>query len=78
MNILAHPNVKLFITHAGYASTIETVHYAVPIIAIPIFGDQTMNAVYAVTKEFGVLLPWHTISDEGLSSTIHEVINNPK
>ncbi|XP_076249991.1 UDP-glucosyltransferase 2-like isoform X2 [Rhynchophorus ferrugineus] len=77
-DILAHPNIKLFITHAGYASTIESVHHAVPIIAIPIFGDQTMNAVYAETKGFGILLPWHTITEEKLSSTIREVIDSPK
>lgn len=77
-DILAHPNVKLFITHSGYASTIETVYHGVPIIAIPIFGDQAMNAVHAETKGFGIYLPWHKITEQSFITTIREVIDNPK
>ncbi|XP_050310088.1 UDP-glucosyltransferase 2-like [Anthonomus grandis grandis] len=77
-DILAHKNMKLFITHAGYASTIETVHRGVPIIAVPIFGDQSMNAVYAETKGFGKVLPWQDITKDTLVGMIREVIDNPK
>nr|NP_001262470.1 UDP-glycosyltransferase family 303 member A1, isoform B [Drosophila melanogaster]NP_652621.1 UDP-glycosyltransferase family 303 member A1, isoform A [Drosophila melanogaster]AAF54598.1 UDP-glycosyltransferase family 303 member A1, isoform A [Drosophila melanogaster]AGB95852.1 UDP-glycosyltransferase family 303 member A1, isoform B [Drosophila melanogaster] len=41
--ILNHPNVKLFITHAGLLSLIESVHYAVPLLCIPLFYDQFQN-----------------------------------
>lgn len=75
---LAHPNLKLFITHGGYASTIETVHHGVPIIAIPIFGDQKMNSVYAETKGFGRILPWQDITKDTFFNMIREVIDNPK
>ncbi|XP_020812946.1 UDP-glucuronosyltransferase 2B20 isoform X2 [Drosophila serrata] len=42
--ILKHPNVKVFITHAGLLSTIEATHYAVPLLCIPIFFDQFQNS----------------------------------
>ncbi|XP_017032211.1 UDP-glycosyltransferase UGT5 isoform X1 [Drosophila kikkawai] len=42
--ILKHPNVKLFITHAGLLSTIESTHYAVPLLCLPIFFDQFQNS----------------------------------
>lgn len=42
--ILKHPNVKLFITHAGLLSTIESTHYAVPQLCLPIFFDQFQNS----------------------------------
>lgn len=77
-DVLAHPNIKLFITHAGYASTIETVYHGVPIIAIPVFGDQKMNAVYAETKGFGRILPWQDITKNSFAKMIEEVIGNPR
>ncbi|XP_060528145.1 UDP-glycosyltransferase UGT5-like isoform X2 [Cylas formicarius] len=76
--ILAHPNVKLFITHGGYSSTIEAVFYGIPVIAIPIYGDQKMNAVYAETGNFGLSLNWHDITEENLYSRIQEIVNVPK
>ena len=46
-DILAHKNVKLFITHVGFGSLQETICYQKPIIAIPVFGDQFSNALEA-------------------------------
>ncbi|XP_050556286.1 UDP-glucosyltransferase 2-like [Spodoptera frugiperda] len=43
-SILAHPNLKLFITHGGFLSFTETIHFGVPVIAIPVFADQYLNA----------------------------------
>ncbi|KAH8369061.1 hypothetical protein KR009_012061 [Drosophila setifemur] len=42
--ILNHPNVKLFISHAGLLSMIEAAHYAVPLLCLPIFFDQFQNS----------------------------------
>ncbi|CAH2062357.1 unnamed protein product, partial [Iphiclides podalirius] len=43
-SILAHPNVRVFITHGGLLSTLESLRYGVPIVAVPVFGDQPGNA----------------------------------
>lgn len=42
-SILAHPNVKLFVTHGGLLSTIEAIYRATPVVGIPIFGDQMVR-----------------------------------
>nr|QPA18403.1 UDP-gluconosyltransferase [Trialeurodes vaporariorum] len=42
-DILAHENTKLFITHNGYLSTQESIHYGVPMLGVPIICDQFNN-----------------------------------
>merc|ERR1719369_604807 len=39
-SLLAHQNVKLFITHGGAGSIQETICHKTPIIGVPIGGDQ--------------------------------------
>ncbi|XP_023012473.2 UDP-glycosyltransferase UGT5 [Leptinotarsa decemlineata] len=77
-DILAHPNVRLFITHGGLLSTTETIYHGVPILAIPIYGDQKMNAAKAVAAEYGLSLSINEISEEKLSNNINELLNDPK
>ena len=43
-DILAHPNVKLFITHCGANGQFEGLYNGVPMLGIPMFGDQPYNA----------------------------------
>ncbi|XP_019847317.2 UDP-glycosyltransferase UGT5 [Bactrocera dorsalis] len=77
-DILAHPNVKLFITHGGLLSTIEAIHYAKPIVGIPIFYDQHLNVARAQAKGFGLGVNLKTLNAEEFKDTILEVLNNPK
>ena len=42
-DILAHENVKLFVTHGGLLSCIESIYRAKPVVGIPIFGDQMVG-----------------------------------
>lgn len=39
-DLLAHPKLKLFITHAGSLSTQEALWYGKPCVALPVFLDQ--------------------------------------
>ncbi|XP_072383365.1 UDP-glycosyltransferase UGT5-like [Diabrotica undecimpunctata] len=76
--ILAHPNVKLFITHGGLLSNLEAIHYGVPVLTLPIFGDQRMNAAKANAGGFGVSVTFSTMTEEVLSKALNEILTNKK
>jgi hypothetical protein len=76
-DILAHPNVRIFISHGGLLSTIETVYHGVPIIGIPVFADQKTNIASAVNNGFAVSVPLPEITEEKLHWAINEILNNP-
>ena len=44
-DILGHPAVKVFLTQAGVNSLHEAAYHAVPVVTLPMFGDQLNNAV---------------------------------
>ncbi|CAH0698558.1 unnamed protein product [Spodoptera exigua] len=54
LSILVHKNVRLFITHGGLLSTLEAVYAGVPLLAIPVFGDQPSNAERAELAGYAV------------------------
>nr|ANI22010.1 UDP-glycosyltransferase 40U2 [Spodoptera exigua] len=76
--ILSHPNLAVFITHGGLLSTIESVHFGVPIIGIPVLGDQHLNIRKAVKNGFALKVDLsYTMADE-LKKAIVEVTTNKK
>ena len=77
-DIIAHRNVKLFITHGGSLGTTEALAEGVPLLAIPLFGDQKMNIKRAVTKGYALSLNFKNITEEIFTEAIHELLTNPK
>lgn len=75
--ILAHPNLKLFITHGGLLSTIEATYHGVPVVGIPIFGDQKMNVAKAVNRKVGLQVPYNELTEETLGKALNEILSNP-
>ncbi|XP_065086148.1 UDP-glycosyltransferase UGT5-like [Ochlerotatus camptorhynchus] len=76
-DILAHPNVKLFITHGGLLGTTEALYHGKPMIGIPIFGDQPMNIEKAVRSGYAVLLDYDDITEVNVYNAIDAVLNDP-
>jgi glycosyltransferase involved in cell wall biosynthesis len=77
-DILGHPNLKLFISHGGLLSTIESLHHGVPVLGVPIFGDQKANIPNAVAAGYAVQLELSDLNEETLGQALNEILNNPK
>lgn len=75
-DILAHRNVKLFITHGGLLGTTEALYHGKPIVGIPIFGDQLMNVQKAVRSGYGLQLDYELINEASVREVIETVLTN--
>lgn len=76
--LLDHPNIRLFITHGGLLSTQEAMQRGVPLLGIPIFGDQILNMNRAVAAGYGLTIRFTNVTMESLLWGIREIIDNPK
>ncbi|EFA10102.2 UDP-glucuronosyltransferase 2C1-like Protein [Tribolium castaneum] len=77
-DVLAHPNIRLFISHGGFLSTVEAVYHGVPIIGIPVFGDQKYNIATAEHDGYAVAIQLDDLSEETLTRALNEVLTNQK
>ena len=78
MDLLAHPKMRLIMTHGGLFSNQEAVFHQVPLIGFPVFGDQTHYVAKAQKDGYAILLDWKTLTDEVLYDAINDILTNPK
>ena len=72
-----HPKTKAFITHGGANGLYEAIHHGIPMIGIPLFGEQHDNIAHMVAKGAAVTLNIRTMSRSDLLNALEEVIDNP-
>ncbi|CAH1406761.1 unnamed protein product [Nezara viridula] len=77
-SILAHPNLKLFITHAGLHGITEGAYFGIPLICMPLFSDQEFDSRFVEKAGFGTVLLLKDFNKESLLANINEVLKNPK
>ncbi|KAF2903124.1 hypothetical protein ILUMI_03060 [Ignelater luminosus] len=76
--VLRHPNIKLFITQGGLQSLEEAIYNHVPIIGVPVMGDQHQNIKKIVNKGLGLQIDLLSLEKKAFKNAILEVISNPK
>ncbi|XP_074545561.1 UDP-glucuronosyltransferase 1A1-like [Halichoeres trimaculatus] len=77
-DLLAQPGVRAFITHAGSHGLFEGLCHAVPMLMLPIVGDQSDNAQRLASRGVGVVLDLFTITTESLLQGLNEVIHDTR
>ena len=76
-DILAHPNVRLFISHCGKGSVTESKYHGVPILALPLFSEQGVNAKQIVDEGWAVELSYDSLTEDSFDKALNEILLNP-
>ena len=77
-DLLGHPKARLFVTHGGLFSNQEAVYHGVPLISIPIYSDQFINAQKAQDDGYAIHFDWDQLSEENaLYNAIQKVLSDP-
>nr|WMP40246.1 UDP-glucuronosyltransferase UGT42K1 [Tuta absoluta] len=75
VDILGHPKTLAFYSHAGMGGTSEAIHYGVPMVAMPAFGDQPSNAAAIEESGFGVKLHFRDLTKDSLVAALKKVLD---
>lgn len=74
--ILDHPNLKLFVSHGGMNSVLETMYHGVPMVIMPVFTDQFRNGKNVERRGAGKMILRHTVVNETFFDTINDVLTD--
>lgn len=75
--ITEHKNTKAFLTHGGLLGSQEAIYFGVPLIGIPLFGDQHNNLQIVAKKHVGINLgSVQNVNEKTLSDAINTVLYN--
>ncbi|XP_059612715.1 UDP-glycosyltransferase UGT5-like [Phlebotomus argentipes] len=77
-DILAHPNLKLFITHCGLLSVQEALWHGVPMLGIPIFADGFDNIRLLAKQGIAEQQDIMQIERHSLQQVMKKILDDPK
>ncbi|XP_032713429.1 UDP-glucuronosyltransferase 1-6-like isoform X3 [Lontra canadensis] len=75
-DLLGHPKTRAFITHSGSHGIYEGICNGVPMVMLPLFGDQMDNAKRMETRRAGVTLNVLEMTSEDLANALKTVISD--
>jgi glucuronosyltransferase len=76
--ILAHPKTRALMSHCGLNSIIEATCFGVPVIGVPLFGDQDFNAYRLEAQAIGVKLELKGMTQENMDTAVEKILTNPE
>ncbi|KAM0727417.1 UDP-glycosyltransferase UGT5 [Formica fusca] len=74
--VMNHPNIKCYLGHGGLLGLSEAVYIGLPMILVPIFGDQFYNSAAAKTRGAAVVLSFDDLSEQSLRHALDTCFNN--
>lgn len=69
-DLLAHPNLKVFVTHGGLLSIQEALYHKIPLVGLPLAQDQISNIERAEKNGFAIKVSLQTLSEQVLISAV--------
>ncbi|KFO23824.1 UDP-glucuronosyltransferase 2B17 [Fukomys damarensis] len=76
-DLLGHPKTRAFVTHGGANGVYEAIYHGIPMVGIPLFGEQHDNIAYMTDKGAAVNVNFLTISSTELLNALKMVLNSP-
>ena len=77
-DLLAHKDIKAFVSHVGHNSLYESAYHGVPLVAFPLGGDQDSNAKKVEHLGIGLIVDHKSNNAAKLFETIEKVINESR
>ena len=78
VGVLAHPNVRAFISHCGINSAHEALYHGTPIVGIPFLGDQKGMAMRVRDAGVGLALDYRHLTSDELRRSVERVLFEPE
>ncbi|KAM4720524.1 UDP-glucuronosyltransferase 2A2-like [Anableps anableps] len=76
-DLLGHPLTRAFVTHGSTNGLYEALFHGVPVVGIPLFGDQPDNLARLSRRGAAVVLHFNLMTVDELAEVLHAVINEP-
>lgn len=76
-DLLGHPKTRLLVYHGGASGLFEAVYHGVPLVVMPVGGDQCDFAVKVVSKGIGVQLDKDNLTTDIIYERVSEVLGQP-
>jgi UDP:flavonoid glycosyltransferase YjiC (YdhE family) len=72
------PRCDAIITHAGAGTLITSINAGLPMVMVPLFGDQPVNAEGAAAAGAGIVLDRATLTPESVREATRAVLSDPR
>ena len=75
--VLAHPAVSVFITHTGTSSVQDAISVGVPMLTMPLWGDQSLNAAKLQDRRVALGIDSHHLSSDDICTKLRRLAFDP-